>query len=57
MGAGGKMSFKSSEYWKYREIVFLAKTIRRRLKEVKIIKLKVVFHRIQDETSLNDRWF
>ena len=47
MGAGGKMEASNTVN------CFLAKTIRRRLKEVKIDKLKVVFSsEIQDETSL-----
>lgn len=55
MGAGGKMEaskVKVSDIGNTQNC-FLAKTIRRRLKEVKIDKLKVVFSsEIQDETSL-----
>ncbi len=55
MGAGGKMEaakVKVSDIGNT-ENCFLAKTIRRRLKEVKIDKLKVVFSsEIQDESSL-----
>jgi len=55
MGAGGKMEaskVKVSDI-SNTENCFLAKTIRRRLKEVKIDKLKVVFSsEIQDESSL-----
>ena len=55
MGAGGKMEaskVKVSDISKS-ENCFLAKTMKRRLKEVKIDKLKVVFSsEIQDETSL-----
>jgi len=55
MGAGGKMEASKVKVAdiKNTENCFLAKTIRRRLKEVKIDKLKVVFSsEIQDETSL-----
>jgi tRNA A37 threonylcarbamoyladenosine dehydratase len=55
MGAGGKMDVskvKVTDITKT-ENCFLAKTIRKRLKEVKIDKLKVVFSsEIQDESSL-----
>lgn len=55
MGAGGKMDVskvKVADITKT-ENCFLAKTIRKRLKEVKIDKLKVVFSsEIQDESSL-----
>jgi len=55
MGAGGKMEaskVKVTDISKT-ENCFLARTIKRRLKEVKIDKLKVVFSsEIQDETSL-----
>jgi len=55
MGAGGKMDaskVKVSDISKS-ENCFLAKTMKRRLKEVKIDKLKVVFSsEIQDESSL-----
>jgi len=55
MGAGGKMEaskVKVSDISKS-ENCFLAKTMKRRLKEVKIDKLKVVFSsEIQDESSL-----
>ena len=55
MGAGGKMDaskVKVTDISKT-ENCFLARTIKRRLKEVKIDKLKVVFSsEIQDETSL-----
>lgn len=55
MGAGGKMDVskvKVSDITKT-ENCFLAKTIRKRLKEFKIDKLKVVFSsEIQDESSL-----
>jgi tRNA A37 threonylcarbamoyladenosine dehydratase len=55
MGAGGKMEaakVKVSDIGNT-ENCFLAKSIRRRLKEVKIDKLKVVFSsEIQDESSL-----
>jgi tRNA A37 threonylcarbamoyladenosine dehydratase len=55
MGAGGKMEaskVKVTDISKS-ENCFLAKTMKRRLKEVKIDKLKVVFSsEIQDETSL-----
>ncbi|MES2864010.1 MAG: tRNA threonylcarbamoyladenosine dehydratase [Bacteroidota bacterium] len=55
MGAGGKMDVskvKVTDIAKT-ENCFLAKTIRKRLKEVKIDKLKVVFSsEIQDESSL-----
>ena len=55
MGAGGKMEASKVKVTDITNTVncFLAKTIRRRLKEVKIDKLKVVFSsEIQDETSL-----
>jgi tRNA A37 threonylcarbamoyladenosine dehydratase len=55
MGAGGKMEASKVKVADIgnTENCFLAKTIRRRLKEVKIDKLKVVFSsEIQDETSL-----
>ena len=55
MGAGGKMEVSKVKVTDITNTVncFLAKTIRRRLKEVKIDKLKVVFSsEIQDETSL-----
>lgn len=55
MGAGGKMEaskVKVTDISKT-ENCFLARTIKRRLKEVKIDKLKVVFSsEIQDESSL-----
>ena len=55
LGAGGKMEaskVKVSDISKS-ENCFLAKTMKRRLKEVKIDKLKVVFSsEIQDESSL-----
>jgi tRNA A37 threonylcarbamoyladenosine dehydratase len=55
MGAGGKMDaskVKVTDISKS-ENCFLAKTMKRRLKEVKIDKLKVVFSsEIQDESSL-----
>jgi tRNA A37 threonylcarbamoyladenosine dehydratase len=55
MGAGGKMEaskVKVTDISKS-ENCFLAKTMKRRLKEVKIDKLKVVFSsEIQDESSL-----
>ncbi len=55
MGAGGKMEaskVKVSDISKS-ENCFLAKTMKRRLREVKIDKLKVVFSsEIQDESSL-----
>jgi len=55
MGAGGKMEASKVRVTDITNTVncFFAKTIRRRLKEVKIDKLKVVFSsEIQDETSL-----
>jgi tRNA A37 threonylcarbamoyladenosine dehydratase len=55
MGAGGKMEASKVKVTDITNTVncFFAKTIRRRLKEVKIDKLKVVFSsEIQDETSL-----
>ena len=55
MGAGGKMEVAKVKVTDISNTVncFLAKTIRRRLKEVKIDKLKVVFSlEIQDDTSL-----
>ena len=55
MGAGGKLEAAKVKVTDISNTVncFLAKTIRRRLKEVKIDKLKVVFSsEIQDETSL-----
>ena len=55
MGAGGKMEASKVKVTDITNTVnsFLAKTIRRRIKEVKIDKLKVVFSsEIQDETSL-----
>jgi tRNA A37 threonylcarbamoyladenosine dehydratase len=55
MGAGGKMEASKVKVADINNTVncFLAKTIRRRLKEVKIDKLKVVFSsEIQDDTSL-----
>ena len=55
MGAGGKMEASKVKVTDISNTVncFLAKTIRRRLKEVKIDKLKVVFSsEIQDEASL-----
>jgi tRNA A37 threonylcarbamoyladenosine dehydratase len=55
MGAGGKMEASKVKVADINNTVncFLAKTIRRRLKEVKIDKLKVVFSsEIQDNTSL-----
>ncbi|SHG32325.1 tRNA A37 threonylcarbamoyladenosine dehydratase [Flavobacterium segetis] len=55
MGAGGKVDASKVKVADIgnTENCFLAKTIRKRLKEVKIDKLKVVFSsEIQDETSL-----
>ena len=55
MGAGGKLEAAKVKVTDISNTVncFLAKTIRRRLKEVKIDKLKVVFSsEIQDEASL-----
>jgi tRNA A37 threonylcarbamoyladenosine dehydratase len=55
MGAGGKMEVSKVKVTDITNTVncFFAKTIRRRLKEVKIDKLKVVFSsEIQDESSL-----
>ena len=55
MGAGGKMEASKVKVADITNTVncFLAKTIRRRLKEVKIDKLKVVFSsEIQDDSSL-----
>jgi tRNA A37 threonylcarbamoyladenosine dehydratase len=55
MGAGGKMEASKVKVTDITNTVncFFAKTIRRRLKEVKIDKLKVVFSsEIQDESSL-----
>ena len=55
MGAGGKVDASKVKVADIgnSENCFLAKTIRKRLKEVKIDKLKVVFSsEIQDETSL-----
>lgn len=55
MGAGGKMEASKVKVSDISNTVncFFAKTIRRRLKEVKIDKLKVVFSsEIQDESSL-----
>jgi tRNA A37 threonylcarbamoyladenosine dehydratase len=55
MGAGGKMEASKVKVSDITNTVncFLAKTIRRRLKAVKIDKLKVVFSsEIQDESSL-----
>lgn len=55
MGAGGKMEVAKVKVADISatENCFLAKTIRRRLKEVKIDKLKVVFSsEIQDQSSL-----
>jgi tRNA A37 threonylcarbamoyladenosine dehydratase len=55
MGAGGKMEASKVKVTDITNTVncFFAKTIRRRLKEAKIDKLKVVFSsEIQDETSL-----
>ena len=55
MGAGGKMEASKVRVTDITNTVncFFAKTIRRRLKEVKIDKLKVVFSsEIQDESSL-----
>lgn len=55
MGAGGKMDASKVKVTDINnsENCYLAKTMRRRLKEVKIDKLKVVFSsEIQDETSL-----
>jgi tRNA A37 threonylcarbamoyladenosine dehydratase len=55
MGAGGKMDASKVKVTdiKNSENCYLAKTMRRRLKEVKIDKLKVVFSsEIQDESSL-----
>ena len=55
MGAGGKMEVAKVKVTDISNSVncFLAKTIRRRLKEVKIDKLKVVFSsEIQDDASL-----
>jgi tRNA A37 threonylcarbamoyladenosine dehydratase len=55
MGAGGKMEASKVKVADIGSTVncFLAKTIRRRLKEVKIDKLKVVFSsEIQDDASL-----
>ena len=55
MGAGGKMEVAKVKVTDISNTVncFLAKTIRRRLKEVKIDKLKVVFSlEIQEDTSL-----
>lgn len=55
MGAGGKMEASKVKVTDITNTTncFLAKTIRRRLKEVKIDKLKVVFSsEIQDDSSL-----
>ena len=55
MGAGGKMEASKVRVTDITNTIncFFAKTIRRRLKEVKIDKLKVVFSsEIQDESSL-----
>jgi tRNA A37 threonylcarbamoyladenosine dehydratase len=55
MGAGGKMDASKVKVTDINnsENCYLAKTMRRRLKEVKIDKLKVVFSsEIQDESSL-----
>ncbi|MFN3757145.1 MAG: ThiF family adenylyltransferase [Flavobacterium sp.] len=55
MGAGGKMDVSKVKVTDINnsENCYLAKTMRRRLKEVKIDKLKVVFSsEIQDESSL-----
>jgi tRNA A37 threonylcarbamoyladenosine dehydratase len=55
MGAGGKMEASKVKVTDISNTIncFFAKTIRRRLKDVKIDKLKVVFSsEIQDETSL-----
>jgi len=55
MGAGGKMEASKVKVMDITNTVncYFAKTIRRRLKEFKIDKLKVVFSsEIQDETSL-----
>jgi tRNA A37 threonylcarbamoyladenosine dehydratase len=55
MGAGGKMEASKVQVADISKTVncFLAKTIRRRLKEVKVDKLKVIFSsEIQDDASL-----